>query len=77
MESVPSMRPERRDRSHGVEGLLGGGEEEGAGCKNAVEIVTRNSQKGELQALRHMFKESADLEPRSLIRYQQGWLHGC
>ncbi|ORY75976.1 Rgp1-domain-containing protein [Leucosporidium creatinivorum] len=46
MESVPSMRPERRDRSKGVGALLGGGdEEEGAGCKNAVEIVTRNSQK--------------------------------
>lgn len=47
MEAVPSMRPERRDRSHGVGTLLGGGdEEEGSGCKNAVEIVTRNSQKG-------------------------------
>jgi len=51
MESVPSMRPERRDRSRGVSALLGGGEEEeGAGCKNAVEIVTRNSQKGECHA---------------------------
>ncbi|KAM0790676.1 hypothetical protein ACM66B_004535 [Microbotryomycetes sp. NB124-2] len=42
LESVPSLRPERQSRSRGI---AIGEEEESGGCKAAVEIVTRNSQK--------------------------------
>lgn len=48
MEAVPALRPERRSRSNGA---LGAGaspdDDEDVGCKAAVEIVSRNSQKGE------------------------------
>ncbi|KAK4052398.1 Golgi membrane exchange factor (Ric1p-Rgp1p) subunit [Microbotryomycetes sp. JL201] len=45
LESAPSLRPERQSRTRGV---AIGEEDDGGGCKAAVEIVTRNSQKGRL-----------------------------
>ena len=53
MEGGPATRPERGSRTRGAGAAveLGDGEGEGGegegGCKEAVEVVTRNSQKGE------------------------------
>ncbi|KAM0756310.1 Rgp1-domain-containing protein [Meredithblackwellia eburnea MCA 4105] len=44
MESVPAMRPEMRPQIN-LSAVLAGDDEEGEGCKSAVEIVSRNSQK--------------------------------
>lgn len=77
MESVPSMRPERRDRSKGIGALLGGGdEEEGAGCKNAVEIVTRNSQKGEWKPFSkgRLQADASDLQSLTTSTRMATWL---
>lgn len=54
MEAAPALRPEMRGR-HGSfpnDGHVGGAEEEAVGCKAAVEIVSRNSQKGECLGFR-------------------------
>ncbi|KAK4703418.1 RAB6A-GEF complex partner protein 2, partial [Phenoliferia sp. Uapishka_3] len=45
MESLPSMRPEMAPRMHSLNPNIGMEDEEGVGCKAAVEVVTRNSQK--------------------------------
>lgn len=45
LNSEPARRPERMSRSGAP--LGGNDDEDRAGCKSAVEIVTRNSQKGE------------------------------
>jgi hypothetical protein len=53
MEAVPDRRPEMSDRHGTVDKENFGGatreEDEGVGCKGAVEIVSRNSQKGAFQ----------------------------
>lgn len=70
MEAPPALRPEMRGR-HGSfpnDGHVGGAEEEGVGCKAAVEIVSRNSQKGE--SLGRSRWKRADGLGRSFVRYQ-------
>lgn len=52
MEAVPDRRPEMSDRHGAVDKENFGAtreEDEGVGCKGAVEIVSRNSQKGAFQ----------------------------
>lgn len=52
MESSPELRPEMRSRIGSITAGMelvdnsAGGEDQGTGCKAAVEIVSRNSQKG-------------------------------
>lgn len=45
------MRPEMRPQMQSLQAALAIEDEEGVGCKAAVEIVSRNSQKGVFPSL--------------------------
>ena len=78
MEVRPEMRPEMSSHRGGGPEAFGIDLDEANGCKAAVEIVSRNSQKGKIQLYfldnRSLSRFSLFDDFYSFVRYQQGWL---